>query len=337
MNDTVSRSGLLIPPLSGGAVPVAVRLMNALIALCIPLFVHNPISSFQKHAGGDWARLSSSRSVRRAEILDGITELRPSWILALDSDPLDETLIAAIRERSPLTRIGTWFVEDPTTEAGSWWASIAPIVDVFFSIEDGSFLDGVRERGGNARWLPMACDESSFSPPPPGSARRGVHFVGVPRPSRVALFEEWVGRGLPLTLHGPGWSEIPSLAGHAGIREWVNDEQAVEIYRSSLVVADLYDDRPGGYVNPRTFSMMAAGALVVSEHRSDMERLFEPGHVETCPAEEMGERLERLLADPAAVAARGQEAADAVRSRHTFRHRAAEIVRALAPVETRLP
>lgn len=313
--------GFFVAPPHGGPVPIGVSLIRTFYRMKIPTAVYDPGAAFRRETGGDWARYEETIPLRREEVLAAILNLKPAWILTLYREPLDAEAIRVIRSKLPRTRIACWFVEDSAAEVGLWWKEYAPLMDFFFTMQGDDFAGKVSSLGVKAAWLPGASEpEIHFAPTT--DDREGVGFVGSCRPGRIRIMEQLIAAGIPLMLGGPGWADHPLMKPHVVINGWVTGEEEAEIYRRSLVVVNLHDGNPGpAFVNPRTFAAAACGALVVSDHRDDLPRLFDAGLIETVEHDRIAERTMELLKNPSAVIARGARASKEVLARHTYEDR----------------
>lgn len=319
--------GVLVTPASGGSVPVAVGLIHAFEALRIPVGVYDTsLRCRQLEADGSLRQDEAMPTLRR-ELVDVLPRLRPAWILAIDDRPLDAKTVGRIRALLPSVRVAHWLVEAHDTV--DWWASVGPLDDVLFSAEAGAFEQRSREAGIPFHWLPTACDEAAFGPGP-ATSRSGVGWAGTLRPDRAAFFSALAAAGLPLRLAGRGLAQIPALAPHAVHDGWVDASLERELYASSLVVPEFHAGAGHDIVGPRIFAAAGCGALVVTTPRERLQDLY-PGDLIALmePGGDWSETLARLLADPA-TPGRGARAAARTAAHHTYRHRAAAIVEALA-------
>lgn len=256
--------------------------------------------------------------------------MRPAWTVALDSDPLDATAIAELRKSLPETRLGMWFVEGHRSEPGAWWTEVAPLLDRFFAMEGETFAPAARAAGVRYHWLPAACDASVARAEPVGK-RSGLVFVGSCRPARVALFLGLRAAGLPLRLLGPKWSQVAALADCVVQDGWVDETTEAAAYRSALVAVNLHDANPtADFVNPRTFTAAGCGALVLCDPRPDLARLFPPDEIEICEDTILAARAQQLLNESVTTGNRGLAASRTVHARHTYFHRAQEMLAVLA-------
>lgn len=83
---------------------------------------------------------------------------------------------------------------------------------------------------------------------------------------------------------------------------------------------------PAAHVNPRFFEMAACGTLVVNDnHRAELARMF-PGAPRAATAEQFVHLVQHYLLHPEEAAEIGRQCASLISQRHTYRHRAAEVL-----------
>ena len=92
-----------------------------------------------------------------------------------------------------------------------------------------------------------------------------------------------------------------------------------------------------GFLSNRLYDASAAGAFVISDAIDGLREEFDGGVVAYHGRAELHALVEAYLADPEARAARAARARAAVLARHTFDHRAREILAAVAPLEAARP
>ncbi|MDQ7835250.1 MAG: glycosyltransferase [Humidesulfovibrio sp.] len=136
----------------------------------------------------------------------------------------------------------------------------------------------------------------------------------------------------PLIAGDSGWSQLlPEGAGQRLLRELSYYEDLPGFYPASEVNFNCTSLQMKGAVNQRVFDVPAAGAFLLTDHRRQIERLFEP---ETEIAlyrdvEEIRPLVERFLADPEArerIAGAGRAR---VLAEHTYEHRLSALMAAI--------
>jgi spore maturation protein CgeB len=179
--------------------------------------------------------------------------------------------------------------------------------------------------------MPQAADARRFTPGPAEPARASrVLFVGntrsVPRPAVLGALDA----GLPLTLIGGGWERYvdadrvlhPSVP-NAVLPGW---------YRSAdVVLNDHWEDMARwGLISNRVFDVLACGGCVVSDEVPGMSELLDDAIATFTDRDDVGAAVRALLVDPDARSARAERGQRAVLAAHTWEHRAAQLVAAVA-------
>jgi hypothetical protein len=150
--------------------------------------------------------------------------------------------------------------------------------------------------------------------------------------NRTDLADAVLAADASLALYGPiNWSRWPRYAPHW--RGWLATAPELRrAYATSRI--NLHE---GTGIHFRQMDAMSTGGLLFFRETANdaaeggIARLFEPMvHYVPFTLESLGERLRELLGDPARAQAIRTAAAKAVRARHTWRHRAEEVLADLA-------
>jgi len=180
--------------------------------------------------------------------------------------------------------------------------------------------------------LAQATDPERFLPDPTGPAH-ALLFVGNSRRARRRILADLLPTRHDLAVYGRNWT--PDLIDPRHVRgDHVPNDELHRWYASAAIVLnDHWEDmRAAGYLSNRLYDALAAGAFVISDHVEGIEEAFDGGVVTYRDRVELAALVDRYLADPRArreVAARGRAA---VLARHTFAHRAAELLRLARPL-----
>lgn len=212
----------------------------------------------------------------------------------------------------------------------AWWAidthldfdralRIARQADVVFAAQrDGA--EELRAAGiESAAWLPLACDPELHTAPPAADWAWGVCFIGnlFPGP-RTELLEK-------LTAAVPR-----AFVGRAYFQEMA------QIYRQSRLA---FNCSVRNDVNMRVFEALAGGALLLTNDLSanGQADLFQDGrHLATyTSAEELLEKARYYLAHEEQRRQIAEAAHAEVLAKHTYQHRAIQILRGLEAVASR--
>ncbi|MBP2675071.1 MAG: uncharacterized protein H6Q84_1911, partial [Deltaproteobacteria bacterium] len=139
-----------------------------------------------------------------------IVAFRPDIVLVMAQAPLTDYALAALREQGIATAF--WFVED--FRHMEYWRDIASKYDYFFTIQEGEFLDRLREAGArNVAFLPMAASPDvhrkvELSPGELEEFGGDISFVGAGYYNRRRLFEGLV--DLDFRIWGNEWESCPA-------------------------------------------------------------------------------------------------------------------------------
>jgi spore maturation protein CgeB len=153
---------------------------------------------------------------------------------------------------------------------------------------------------------------------------------------------------LDLKLWGPGWERASALCPHiqVGGAEFDTGDM-VKIYNASRINLNLHSsthasgvEQGGDFVNPRTFEIAGCGAFQLTDCRTELPQLFEPGREIATFADfrELRSGIERYLRcadERRRIAARSRDRALAD---HTYSLRMRQMLEAIYPrqyVETR--
>ncbi|WP_029895389.1 CgeB family protein [Desulfohalovibrio reitneri] len=140
----------------------------------------------------------------------------------------------------------------------------------------------------------------------------------------------------PLIVGDPYWKE--SLPGEGSGWRYHSElgyyDDLPRFYPLSEVNFNCTSKQMKGAVNQRVFDVPASGAFLLTDHRRQMEDLFEPGRevVFYTSPEEASELAARYLDDPAARARVAEAARQRVLAEHTYDHRLAELLEAMRSI-----
>jgi O-antigen biosynthesis protein len=129
-----------------------------------------------------------------------------------------------------------------------------------------------------------------------------------------------------LAIWGSGWEGLIDTT--RVVAEHMPNDELRHVYSSAgIVLNDHWDDmRVHGYISNRVYDALACGAVILSDEVPGIAERF--GDAVACfssPAE-LGELVERLLADPHERRRRGELGRELVLERHTFAHRVDELL-----------
>lgn len=207
-------------------------------------------------------------------------------------------------------------------------------------VNDPANLEALREVNPETHYIPHAFDPALHHP---GSEERsGVCFVGTAFPSRIELLEAVDWSGLDLSLAGHWKNLDPGSPLHKHLLTSTDDcyenTDTANLYRRSMAGFNCYrqehqdgahDHADGMACGPREIELAACGVPFVRDPRPESDLLF-PFLPTYDTAEELGDQLRWLVADPSRAAELGGRARAAV-ARRTFAHNAAQFLRLINP------
>jgi len=145
------------------------------------------------------------------------------------------------------------------------------------------------------------------------------------RPAVAAAIEG----GLRPAIYGSGWEQFVDK--DLLVRDYVDNEELPVVYSSvRVLLSDHWDTMNAwGFVSNRVFDALACETPVVSEDLPEVDELFEGTVLTFRNASDLRAVVDETLADPTAARARAAEGRAIVVERHTFDHRAAQLLEAL--------
>ncbi len=183
--------------------------------------------------------------------------------------------------------------------------------------------------------LHQATDPDRFRPEPTGPGHE-LLFVGNWRAGRRIL-EDVVPTDHRLAVYGRGWTaDRLDPAHHAG-GPIPNDELSGYYAAAAIVLNDHWRGmRREGFLSNRLYDAAASGALVVSDDVEGLAAEFDGGVIAYRDRDQLRELIEHYLADPDERRSTSERARRAVLERHTFAHRARQVIEAIEPALRRL-
>lgn len=239
-------------------------------------------------------------------------------------------------------RVVAWCTDDPY----HLWQTLqlAPVCDAIFTIESAA-VPLYRDRGAPlVHHLPLGCCPAVHRPEDvPPAYRSPVCFVGSAFPNRLQLLDEAARfLGGRTRLVGPGWERLRHGEQYRDllVPRTVPPREAARYFCGAQVNLNLHRAPParaaGGLSAPqartpnaRTFEIAACGGfqIVDASRSADLRRLFPGGEIpEFGSTGELEHLVRRYLGDPAEAAVLGARARAVALSRHTYRHRLAELL-----------
>ena len=224
-----------------------------------------------------------------------------------------------------------WLTDGPRPKEGE----LSPYGRVFLS--DPGYAAEVIEAVGAERYageLPFGCFPSIHRPQP-GTADRGVCFIGNRDPKRDEHLGRLLAAGVRPTIVGNYFLHHPLFWRHPGcFRPAVANERQGVVYARHRLSLNIHAAVVRRGTNMRTFEAAAYGIPQLVEYREGLETLFEPEReiaVYRTP-DELPARVEALLADPEAASTMARRARERALREHSYRRRVAQMLADLVPV-----
>ena len=179
--------------------------------------------------------------------------------------------------------------------------------------------------------LLQATDHRRFSPRPVDPAfQHPVTVVAKTRDVLRPVVADALRAGLRPAIYGEGWRQLvdPALV----VADDVDNDRLPVVYSSAGVVLNDHwrTMQAWGFVSNRLYDVIACGTPVISDPVPGMDELFDGAVLEYRSADELRELVEQVLKDPARARERAARGRAAVLARHTFDHRADELLEMVA-------
>jgi len=204
--------------------------------------------------------------------------------------------------------------------------------DLVFVASD-SFANWIGDRVNvPVRPLHQATDPDRFRPEPTGP-RHELLFVGNSRRVRRHILEDVLPTEHELAVYGTGWT--PELLDPRYLAGDLvpNSELGGHYAAASIVLSDHWPDMQAeGFMSNRLYDAAAAGAFVITDEVDGLEPEFDGGIVAYHDAGHLRALIDHYLDHPEERRALAERARQAVLERHTFDHRAREIIEAIEPL-----
>ena len=198
-------------------------------------------------------------------------------------------------------------------------------------VASNRFADELRARTRTpVEVMLQATDTERFRPVPADPEH--AHDVAVVAKSRDVF--RWavaaaVAEGLRPAIYGSGWE--PFVDRELLVRDYVANDELPVVYSSvGVLLNDQWDTmQTWGFVSNRVFDALACETPVISEDLPEIAELFDGAVLTFRDPPELRALADAVLADRPAARARAAHGRALIEARHTFDHRAAQLVDAL--------
>jgi len=266
----------------------------------------------------------------------GALDYCPDFVITVDAVGLSEEVLGGLG-----VPVVSWFFDNPLGilafgdgEEGARPGLLGECYKVYSW--DEYYVEPLESRGVRAEYLPLAANPSVFSRVECGGAEMerygaNVSFVGTGRRAADSEYRrgcvESLG-GLGVKLWGDGWEDLRG-GGFEFMGRADNRNETPKIFSSSKINLSFSTGQIVTGLPMRVFDILACGGFLLSDYRSDIDRLFGPGAGPAVfkSALELRGRVEYYLENPDERERIALAGRNAVLERHTFRHRMEKILR----------
>ncbi len=194
-------------------------------------------------------------------------------------------------------------------------------------VASSSFAEVLRERTATpVAVLEQAADPWVMHPDPRAELAHELVYVANSRGVLRPIVRDLLPTERDLAIWGSKWEGLIDTA--RVVAEHVPNDELRHVYSAAgIVLNDHWEDmREHGYISNRIYDALACGAFVISDEVAGLGERF--GEAVACfrSREELHELIERFLADPDERRRRGALGRELVLERHTFAHRADELL-----------
>jgi hypothetical protein len=248
--------------------------------------------------------------VLRRQVLGRVPD--GEWQVALvdGGELVGPSLVRALRRRC--RAVVSYNVDDPygPRDGRRWrlYLRAVPLYDLVVVVRDVNVAEARAAGARRVLRVFRSADEEAHAPRDLSAEDRarwgdGVVFVGTWMPERGPFLAELLGRGVPLAIHGDGWSrapEWPSLRA-AWRGPAVYGDDYVKAIRGACLNLGLLSRGNRDLHTQRTMEIPFAGGLLCAERTSEHRALYREGEeaVFWSDAAECAARCRDLLGDAA--------------------------------------
>jgi glycosyltransferase involved in cell wall biosynthesis len=174
--------------------------------------------------------------------------------------------------------------------------------------------------------LEQATDPGTFFPDHDPAHDREVVFVGNSRNVERRILADLLPTGRDLAVWGRNWRKFIDEKYIVG--EYLPNKEVRKAYSSAAIVLnDHWDDmREHGFVSNRIYDALACGAFIISDHLPELGEEFDGAVATYRTPRQLEGLIDYYLDHPREREERGRHGREIVLSRHTFDHRAEELL-----------
>jgi glycosyltransferase involved in cell wall biosynthesis len=194
---------------------------------------------------------------------------------------------------------------------------------------------------GRVEYIMLAADADLMSPNVSVSRITNALYLGAG--GRMLEYKpkllEVVKAALPfgLRLYGMGWDEVDDAGIRAANGGVLPRYEIANAYSGARVVlaSTIQAQREEGMINNRIFEAMSCGALVLSDHFEALDEVAEGSVLFYKSGEDVATQLQWAKDYPEQAAAMGHRARELILSKHTWAHRAVQVMGLVADINAK--
>jgi spore maturation protein CgeB len=253
-------------------------------------------------------------------VLDTARAFEPHVLVATGTAPVTRADLQRIRALGTIAL--NYLTDDPWNPAfcAGWLLESMAGYDHVFSPRKTNIPDLEALRAGTVHYLPFAYDPDLFFPAPPRPAQFDVIFAAAADADRIPYVHALLQRGYRVGLFGDYWERFRETRGRAG--EWLEPARLrPAIAASRLALCLVRRANRDGHVM-RTYELAALRACIVAEDTGEQRAILGEAATYFRDPNELLERVDHLLAQPALCAHIAQAAHERItRGANTYRDR----------------
>jgi spore maturation protein CgeB len=269
--------------------------------------------------------------VVEARLLAALEEHRPQLFLALYGVNVSKRVLGEVRTRGSVS--ANWWLNDPF----QWQRALGILPGYDFAFTNARYSVEQYAAAGlrHVRFLPSACDPSVHRPLDGVTPECAVSFAGDWSELRERLCERLANEGLDLRVYGPWRRKLRAGSPLRAKLEhgFFSPERMVEIFARCQATLNVHTWR-GRFdfgLNPRVFEAGACGTPQLVDHKRELDELFTPAQRAAMLIYRTDDELVSLArsvpARAAELRAAARAAAPSFQREHSYRARAAELLR----------
>ncbi|MGR6899882.1 CgeB family protein [Glutamicibacter sp. BSL13] len=270
-------------------------------------------------------KLPKLRTQLQRRLVENVVSYQPDVVIAVDRR-LSEESVKRIKANG--ARVVLWY-PDAVHNLGRHDIFMAGFDKIFFKnpllVEQLTDVYGIR-----AAYLPEGANPNWHQPIGEYGTDIRITVAGNLYPTRALLLDRLLAEGVPLRIFGaplPSWIDLPRIRA-AHMNYSITREEKSQIFRSSVAVLNNLHPAEFAGSNCRLFEAAASGAVVLTEPRPGMDKLFEYDN-EIVPFQSFEGLLDayrRLVEEPDYARNIANRAARRVAKDHTWDHRLKQLL-----------